>query len=112
MDHLGSGLQSLIYLKLSVSGYLTVFVTRTCGPFWSIRPANLLLLAVVGTQLLATLITVYGLFMAPIGWGWAGLVWGYAFFWFLVEDRVKLATYRLFDWRQPGFLATAWRHKR
>lgn len=76
MDHLGSGLPSLIYLKLSVSGHLTVFVTRTRGPFWSIRPANLLLGAAVGTQLLATFITIYGLFMAPLGWVWAGLVWG------------------------------------
>ena len=33
-------IQSLIYLKLSVSGHLTIFVTRTRGPFWSIRPAS------------------------------------------------------------------------
>ena len=30
--------QTLIYLKLSVAGHLTIFVTRTRGPFWSIRP--------------------------------------------------------------------------
>ncbi len=104
-------LQTLIYLKLSVSGHLTIFVTRTRGPFWSIPPAPILLGAVLGTQLVATLITVYGLFMAPIGWGFAGLVWGYALFWFLVEDRIKLAAYRLFDWRQPGFLALHLRPK-
>jgi H+-transporting ATPase len=35
--------------------------------------------AVLGTQIVATLIAVYGLFMTPLGWGWAGLfVWGYA----------------------------------
>jgi H+-transporting ATPase len=97
-------IQTVIYLKLSVSGHLTVFVTR--GPFWSIRPAPILLGAVVTTQLVATLITVYALFiMAPIGWGWALLVWGYALFWFLVEDRVKLAAYRIFDQRQLGLLA-------
>ena len=27
-------IRTLIYLKLSVSGHLTIFVTRTCGPFW------------------------------------------------------------------------------
>ena len=42
-----------------------------------------LLGAVVGTQLLATLIAVYGVFMTPIGWKWALLVWGYALAWFL-----------------------------
>ena len=97
-------IQSLIYLKLSVSGHLTIFVTRTRGPFWSIRPAPILLGAVAGTQVLATLITVYGLFMVPIGWSWALLVWGYALVWFLVEDRVKLAAYRIFDHRQLGLL--------
>jgi H+-transporting ATPase len=98
-------IQSLMYLKLSVAGHLTIFVTRTRGPFWSIRPAPILLGAVLGTQLVATLITVYGVFMAPIGWGWALLVWGYALAWFLVNDRVKLAAYRIFDRRQPGLLA-------
>ncbi len=98
-------IQSLIYLKLSVAGHLTIFITRTRGPFWSHRPAPILLAAVVGTQVVATLLSVYGIFMAPIGWGWASLVWGYALAWFLVNDRVKLAAYRVFEARQPGFLA-------
>jgi len=90
-------LQTLMYLMLSVAGHLTIFQTRTRGPFWSIRPARILLLAVFGTQALATLIAVYGLFMTPIGWGWALLVWGYALVWFLVTDPVKLLAYRILD---------------
>jgi H+-transporting ATPase len=97
-------IQTLMYLKLSVAGHLTIFVTRTRGPFWSIRPAPILLGAVVGTQALATLIATYGILMTPIGWGWALLVWGYALAWFLLNDRVKLAAYRVFDVRQPGLL--------
>ena len=90
-------LQTLMYLMLSVAGHLTIFQTRTRGPFWSIRPGRILLLAVFGTQALATLIAVYGLFMTPIGWGWALLVWGYALVWFLVTDPVKLLAYRILD---------------
>jgi len=90
-------IQTLMYLKLSVAGHLTIFLTRTRGPFWSIRPARILLLAVFGTQTLATLIAVYGLFMTPLGWGWALIVWGYALAWFLVNDRVKLLAYRILD---------------
>ena len=90
-------IQTLMYLKLSVAGHLTIFVTRTRGPFWSTRPAPVLMGAVLGTQLVATLIAVYGLFMTPIGWGWALLVWGYALAWFLVNDRVKLVVYRIFE---------------
>jgi H+-transporting ATPase len=90
-------IQTLMYLKLSVAGHLTIFLTRTRGPFWSIRPARILLLAVLGTQAIATLIAVYGLFMTPLGWGWALFVWGYALAWFLVNDRVKLLAYWILD---------------
>jgi H+-transporting ATPase len=90
-------IQTLIYLKLSVAGHLTIFLTRTRGPFWSIRPARILWVAVLGTQIVATLIAVYGLLMTPLGWGWALMVWGYALAWFLVNDRVKLLAYRILD---------------
>ena len=89
--------QTMMYLKLSVAGHLTIFLTRTRGPFWSIRPAKILWMAVLGTQIIATLIAVYGLFMTPLGWGWAGFVWGYALVWFLINDRIKLLAYRIFD---------------
>jgi H+-transporting ATPase len=90
-------IQPLMYLKLSVAGHLTIFITRTRGPFWSTRPARILLFAVIGTQLVATLIAVYGVFMPPIGWGWALGVWIYAFVWFLFNDRVKLLAYKVFN---------------
>jgi H+-transporting ATPase len=98
-------IQSLMYLKLSVAGHLTIFVTRTRGPFWSTRPARVLLAAVIGTQIIATLIAVYGVLMPAIGWGWALVVWGYALAWFFVNDRVKLAAYRIFDAHHTGLLA-------
>ncbi len=96
--HLGRPqLQTLMYLVLSVAGHLTIFLTRTRGAFWTIKPARILLLAVIGTQTIATLIAVYGLFMTPLGWKLAGLVWGYAIVWALVTDRIKLVAYRVLD---------------
>jgi len=95
-------IQTLMYLKLSVAGHLTIFLTRTRGPFWSIRPARILWAAVLGTQAVATLIAVYGVFMTPLGWGWAAFVWAYALAWFLVNDRVKLLAYRFLDPAKPA----------
>lgn len=93
-----SHVQTLMYLKLSVAGHLTIFLARTRGPWWSIRPANILLVAVLGTQALATLIAVYGLHViTPIGWGWAGFVWGFAIACALLTDPVKLIAYRILD---------------
>lgn len=103
-----SFVQTLMYLKLSVAGHLTIFVTRTRGPFWSFRPSKTLTFAVFGTQLLATLIAVYGVLMPPIGWKWAGIVWVYAGSWLLVNDRVKLLAYRVLDASRPGILGV-WR---
>jgi len=96
-------IRTLIYLKLSVAGHLTVFVTRTRGPFWSRPgPAPVMLGAVVGTQVIATLIAVYGLLMTPLGWMWSAVVWGFAFAEFLIIDRVKLLTYRWLDAHPAG----------
>lgn len=90
-------LQPFIYLKLSVAGHLTVFVARTRDHFWTIKPAKQLLLAVVLTQLTATLITVYGILLPAMGWGLALFVWGYAFLLFLVTDFLKVYFYKVLD---------------
>lgn len=90
-------IQTFMFLKLAVAGHLTIFITRTRGPFWSIRPAPILLWSAIGTKLLATLAAVYGFLMAPVSWQWALLIWTYAIVWFLVNDRIKLAAYRIFS---------------
>lgn len=90
-------LQSFIYLKLSVAGHLTVFVARTRRRFWSIKPAPQLFLAVVFTQLMATLITVYGVLLPAMGWGLALFVWGYALLLFVVTDFLKVHFYKVLD---------------
>jgi H+-transporting ATPase len=90
-------LQSFIYLKLSVAGHLTVFVARTKGHFWSVKPAKPLLFAVIATQLTATIITVYGILLPAMGWGLAALVWGYALSLFVITDFAKVQLYKLLD---------------
>jgi H+-transporting ATPase len=105
-------IQSLMYLKLSVAGQLTIFITRTRGPLWSFRPSKTLTLAVFGTQSVATLIVVYGFLMSPIGWKWAGIVWIYAGAWVFVNDRIKLLAYHVLDRERPGILTFARRKRR
>jgi H+-transporting ATPase len=90
-------LQTMMYLMLSVAGSLTIYLTRTRGPFWSIRPARKLIIAVTGAEIIATVISVAGIFVTPLAWEYAVLVWGYALAWFLLTDRVKLLAYRILD---------------
>jgi H+-transporting ATPase len=101
-------IQTFMFLKLAVAGHLTIFVTRTRGPFWSIRPAPILLWSAVATKALATLAAVYGLLMAPISWHWALLIWAYALAWFFVNDWVKLGAYRIFDAHRGGLITHFW----
>ena len=95
-------IQTMMYLMLSVAGHLTIFQTRTRGPWWSIRPAPILFLAIAGTQAAATVICVFGFLVTPLWWGWAAMVWGYALAWFLVTDPVKLLAYRILDPAKAG----------
>ena len=90
-------LHSFIYLKLSVAGHLTVFVARTKSYFWTVKPAKQLFLAVILTQLTATLITVYGFLLPAMGWGLALIVWGYALALFVVTDFIKVQLYKLMN---------------
>ena len=89
-------IQSMMFLKLIVAGHSTLYITRTQGWFWRRPyPAALLLGATFGTEILATLIAVYGVLIAPIGWRYALWVWAYALLWFVIDNAAKLLVTRL-----------------
>jgi H+-transporting ATPase len=91
-------LQAFIYLKLSLASQMTLLIARTKGPFWSIRPAKQLGLAVLMSQTTAILITVYGvLFPAPLGWPLALFIIGYVALGLLITDPLKVLFYKLLD---------------
>jgi H+-transporting ATPase len=90
-------LQSLIYLKLALAANMTVFMARTKGPFWSIRPANILLLACAFVQLAALTITTLGIMLPPLGWQLAAFVWVYVLVELIVTDFLKVRFYKLID---------------
>lgn len=89
--------QTFIFLKLAVAGHLTIFVTRTRGPFWSIKPSPVMFWSAVSTKILATLVAVYGWFITPISWKLALMVWGYAIIAFLITDFLKIQIYKVLD---------------
>jgi len=90
-------LQTLMFLKMTVGGHMTIYLARTgVHHFWERPlPAKILFFTAESTQFLGTLIAVYGIFMAPLGWGLAGFVWGYALLSFMVTDVLKIRFFRL-----------------
>lgn len=94
----------MLFLKLIVAGHSTLYITRTHGWFWRRPwPAPLLFGATFGTEIIGTLIAVYGFLITPIGWKYALWMWGYALIWFVFNDMIKIGTYRVL--RKQGFFS-------
>ena len=56
-----------MYLNLLVAGHLTMFIARIKGHFWSIKPAKILFVIIIVTQIIANIITVYGFLLPTMG---------------------------------------------
>jgi H+-transporting ATPase len=64
-------------------------------------PSWKLVVPAEASQLLGTLVVVYGLFMAPTGWSLALMVWAYTLVSFFVASATKIDVYRFLDHRAP-----------
>ena len=85
-------IQTIIFLKLLVAGHLTIYVTRNPRWFWNRPwPAARLFWTCEATQVIGTLVAVYGLFVTPIGWTYALGVWAFALVWLPVESAIAIA---------------------
>ncbi len=97
--------QALIFLKLLVSGHMTIYLTRNKGPVWeSPLPSWKLVVPCEFTQLIGTLVVVYGWFMVPTGWPLVLMVWGYTLVSFMVASGIKVGTIRILE-RRTGWHA-------
>ena len=93
--------QTLMFLKLTVAGHMTIYLTRAGEHHFWIRPfpSAKLFWTCELTQVVATLFAVYGVFMTPIGWKLAGFIWAYALVWFVFNNFVKVKVYHLITHR-------------
>ena len=92
-------IQSMLFIKLDVAGHSTLYLTRTGRHhFWHKPfPSLKFFLPAFGSRIIGTLIAVYGIFMTPIGWKYAGYMWLYAIVWWLFNDFVKVLAYKLLN---------------
>ena len=102
-------LTTVIYLKVSVSDFLTLFSARTHdGFFWSTMPSPILLTAAVFALSLSTLIACAWPASTPDGIDALGLgyrrpkslalfVWIYCLLWWFVQDFCKVLLYKFME---------------
>jgi H+-transporting ATPase len=90
-------IQPMMFVKLDVAGHSTIYVTRSGEKhFWQRPfPSLKLFLPAFATRIVGTVIAVFGLFMAPIGWKYAAYIWLYATVWFLFNDFLKVSVYKM-----------------
>jgi H+-transporting ATPase len=103
--------QTYIFLKMAVSGHLTLFLARSKGFFLKKPyPAPVMIWSAVATKVIGTLLAAYGLgLITPIGWFEIALIWGYSIVWAFFTDWVKTLVYHHFSMRgrrHEAFLKT------
>jgi len=91
-------IMTMVYLKISISDFLTVFTARTQGFFWTRTPGGLLM----GAALVAMGSSTFLSHSWPFRGEMVGIknthvlfVWIYCILWFLLQDFAKVAIYNL-----------------
>jgi H+-transporting ATPase len=98
-----------IYLKISISDFLTLFSARTGNRFfWASRPSWILVIAGSVALLCSTVLALTwppsypdGIYTEGLGrrkpYALAVYIWIYCLVWFLVQDLCKVGAYRLLE---------------
>ena len=83
-------IQTMFFLKLTVSGHSLIFVAHTKERWWKFLPSKQVVMATVGTQILATTLALTGWLMpSSISWKEALFVWVWALLWMQVSELMK-----------------------
>jgi H+-transporting ATPase len=83
-------MQSIFFLKFAISGHMLIYVVHTEERWYKFLPSKKVILTTFGTQIIATLIVLYGLFMNSLSIYWIIFVWIWAIFWMQISELVKV----------------------
>ena len=93
-------LQTAMFMQLVIAGHLLLFSTRAGRFFFEPPfPESRFFWAIMGTQVVAALMSANGGLLAPISWGLIGFIWAYNLVWLVVIDLLKVTLYRHYDKR-------------
>ena len=104
-------LLTVIWMKVAIQDFLTVFAARTNSFFFTRKPGKLLTAAFCLATTIATFFTVYWFLnfsgatgesgdipeMKGIPWRVAGFIWLYDLVWFIIQDTTKVGVYKAFE---------------
>ncbi|KAI8365986.1 plasma-membrane proton-efflux P-type ATPase [Radiomyces spectabilis] len=95
-------LNTIMYLHISSAPHFVIFSTRIDTFFWRKMPSWPFTAVVLGTQVVALILSVYGIFgqvpnVAPIGWPRALIILAISLGTFVVVDILKVITIQLWN---------------
>lgn len=89
-------IQTVYFLKLTVSGHMLIYVAHTSERWYKFLPSKQVILATTGTQLIATLIVLFGIGMpTSLSIPMVAFVWIWSFAWMQVGEGVKILVGKL-----------------
>ncbi|KAF9979215.1 hypothetical protein BGZ73_004101 [Actinomortierella ambigua] len=101
--------EAIMYLHISSAPHFVIFSTRLAGYFWENMPSPIFFIAVMGTQVFAMLICIYGVIVgAPIGWVKGIVIIAISLVYFVLLDFVKVFIFRHWSFE---FTARFWPSK-
>lgn len=83
-------ISTAFFLKLTVGGHLLIFVAHTKERWYRYLPSKQVILAVIATQLLATSLTVFGIFMVRMPVPLVLFTWAWTIFWMQIGELMKI----------------------
>ncbi|KAF8942224.1 hypothetical protein BGZ47_006689, partial [Haplosporangium gracile] len=106
-------LESIMYLHISSAPHFVIFSTRLTGYFWENLPSPLFAVVIIGTQIIALLMVIFGGLTPKVPAGEAIVVLCISFLYFVVLDQVKVWLFRTWSFEMTAtFVPTSGRrHK-
>ncbi|KAI8068323.1 plasma-membrane proton-efflux P-type ATPase [Gongronella butleri] len=100
-------LHSIMYLHISSAPHFVIFSTRVPGFWWENMPHWIFAVCIIGTQVVALFMSVYGVFgeregVAPCGYGWGFAVLGISLVYFMFLDVVKVYIFRMWSFEMTA----------
>ena len=92
-------MQSIFFLKMDVAGHSTLYLIRTGRKhFWEKPyPSLKFFIPAFSSRLIGTLIVYFGVMVPALSIEVIAAVWIYATVWFLINDQIKVLTYKILD---------------
>lgn len=106
-------LESIMYLHISSAPHFVIFSTRLTGYFWENLPSPMFVVVIIGTQIIALLMVIFGVLTPKVPAGEAIVVLCISFAYFVLLDQVKVWLFKKWSFEMTAtFVPTSSRRQK